>query len=82
MKVNSNPVDSFPYTTSDDLITITYTPSEPRYKYKVQLPNAVNIKWDGIKDVLIEVGLSFYDGTRGKIHVTDVVICWISVTKC
>ena len=78
VKVNNNLVNSFPHITSDGLITITLDASEPRYKYTVELPNAAILRWDGKKDVMIELGMSFINGVQGKI--TRVKInCLISV---
>ena len=67
VKVNNNPVNSFPHVTSDGLITTASDASETRYTYTIELPNAAVIRWDGKKDVQIEVGMSFINSIHGKL---------------
>ena len=66
VKHGTTNVTSFPYTTTDDLITIRQ--STAAYKYEVTLPNEVNVKWNGKNKLLIDVGMSFYGDTQGKLQ--------------
>ena len=70
VKHDSANVNNFPYTTSDGLIKIREATGV--YKYEVVLPNSVNVKWDGERKILIDVGMSFYGATQGKLlHVGE-----------
>ena len=70
VKHGSANVNDFPYTTSDGLIEIRETTGV--YKYEVVLPNAVNVNWNGKTKLSIDVGMSFYGATQGKLlHVGE-----------
>ena len=71
--LNAN-VTSFPYTTPDGLTKILKTTAA--YKYEVMLPNAVNLEWNGKTKILIDVGMSFYGATQGKLlHIRITCPC-------
>ena len=67
-------VTSFPFTTPDGLIKIRETTDA--YKYEVMLPNAVILNWNGKNKILIDVGMSFYGATQGKLlHIRITCPC-------
>ena len=79
VEVNGNPVSNFPPIIPEQAIEITFN-AAGKYKYTIELPNAVLLYWDGKRDVKIEVGMSFMNNVKGEsLHKhAHVIYCGIS----
>ena len=64
VEVNGIPVSNFPPIITEQAIDITFNAAD-KYKYTIELPNAVLLYWNGKRDVKIEVGMSFMNNVKG-----------------